>query len=64
LSQALSRKLPAVSIIRPTSLTNGGAMAAVKALTASGLFIGQSSAFFEFVIHLAHEADRAWRGGP
>jgi hypothetical protein len=60
----LNRALPAVSIIRPTSLDKGGAMAAVKALTASGLFIGQSNAFFQFVTHLAQEADKAQRGGP
>src|SRR6266849_2488358 len=34
----LSRKFPAVSIIRPTE-TEGAAMGAVKALTANGLFI-------------------------
>ena len=41
----LSRKFPPVSIIRPTE-TQGAAMGAVKALTADGLFIGQSKEFF------------------
>ncbi|MBV9615568.1 MAG: ferritin-like domain-containing protein, partial [Ktedonobacteraceae bacterium] len=40
----LSRKFPACSIIRPTE-TQGAAMGAVKALTADGLFIGQSKEF-------------------
>src|SRR6202050_2525588 len=38
--------LPHVSIIRPLTDAVGGAMAAVKGLTASGLFIGQSTEFF------------------
>jgi hypothetical protein len=37
----LSRKFPGCSIIRPTE-TTGAAMGALKALTANGLFIGQS----------------------
>ena len=41
----LDRKFPIVSIIRPTE-TDGAAMGAVKALTADGLFIGQSPEFF------------------
>ncbi len=58
----LSRQLPPVSVIRPTSTQNSGAMAAVKALTADGLFIGQSAAFFEFIVDLARDADSARRG--
>src|SRR5271166_2973042 len=57
----LSKRFPAVSIIRPTA-TKGAAMGAVKALTADGLFIGQSKAFFDFMIQLATEADAAQRG--
>jgi len=49
-----------VSIIRPTH-TQGAAMGAVKALTADGLFIGQSKMFFDFMIQLATEADAAQR---
>jgi hypothetical protein len=56
----LSRKLPACSIIRPTA-TKGAAMGAVKALTADGLFIGQSKEFFKFMRTLAVEADLAVR---
>ncbi len=56
----LSRKLPACSIIRPTA-TKGAAMGALKALTADGLFIGQSKEFFAFMRTLAIEADLAVR---
>jgi hypothetical protein len=56
----LSRSLPPCSIIRPTE-TNGVAMGAVKFLTAMGLFIGQSPAFFELLGELAAEADDAKR---
>jgi hypothetical protein len=58
----LSRKLPVCSIIRPTE-TKGAARGALKFLTAMGLFIGQSPAFFEFLIDLAEDADEAKRGG-
>jgi hypothetical protein len=57
----LSRKLPVVSIIRPTQ-TRGVAMGALKFLTDMGLFIGQSPEFFEFMKGLAEEADAARRG--
>jgi hypothetical protein len=56
----LSRSLPVCSIIRPTE-TKGAAMGALKFLTAMGLFIGQSQAFFEFMQNLAQEADNAQR---
>ena len=56
----LSKQLPAVSIIRPTA-TNGAAMGAVQSLTADGLFIGQSKAFFTFLRDLAENADAARR---
>ncbi|MFY9560914.1 MAG: twin-arginine translocation signal domain-containing protein [Terriglobales bacterium] len=56
----LSKKLPACSIIRPTA-TKGAAMGALKALTADGLFIGQSKEFFKFMRTLAIEADLAQR---
>lgn len=56
----LSRKLPPCAIIRPTQ-TRGAAMGALKALTADGLFIGQSPAFFQFMHTLAVEADLAVR---
>ena len=56
----ISRKLPAVSIIRPTQ-TKGAAMGALNALTADGLFVGQSPEFFKFMRTLAIEADLAVR---
>jgi len=56
----LSKRLPACSIIRPTA-TQGAAMGAVKALTADGLFIGQSPEFFAFLRDLAEDADQAQR---
>jgi Ferritin-like domain len=57
-----SRKFPntPVSIIRPTE-TKGAAKGAVDALTADGLFKGQSPAFFNFLNQLASEADEAQR---
>jgi hypothetical protein len=59
----LSRKLPPCSVIRPTE-TKGIAMGVVNFLTAMGLFIGQSGAFFSLMKELAEEADEARRGGP
>jgi hypothetical protein len=56
----LSKQLPACSIIRPTA-TNGAAMGALQSLTADGLFIGQSKAFFTFLSDLAENADAARR---
>jgi Ferritin-like domain len=56
----LSRKLPPCSIIRPTE-TRGVAMGALNFLTAMGLFIGQSPAFFAVMRDLASDADRARR---
>jgi len=56
----LSGSLPVCSIIRPTE-TKGAAMGALKFLTAMGLFIGQSQAFFDFIQDLAQEADNAQR---
>ena len=57
----LNKIFPAVSIIRPTE-TNGAAMGALKALTADGLFIGQSKEFFQFLTNLAEDADAAGHG--
>src|SRR5881394_22830 len=58
----ISRKLPIVSVIRPTE-TKGVAMGALKFLTDMGLFIGQSTAFFELMKDLAEDADAARREG-
>jgi hypothetical protein len=57
----LSSSLPVCSIIRPTN-TNGAAMGAVNFLTAMGLFLGQSEAFFDVLKGLAEAADDARRG--
>ncbi len=56
----LSRKFPICSIIRPTN-TTGAAMGAVKALSADGLFIGQTHEFLELLTDLAADADAARR---
>ena len=60
--QFLDPKFPVVSIIRPTSTPESGAMAAVQALTADGLFRGQSKEFFDMLNQLAGAADRAGFG--
>jgi len=57
----LDRKFPVCSVIRPTR-TRGAAMAAVRALTDGGLFIGQSAEFFGVLRALAVAADGARRG--
>ena len=56
----ISRKLPKCSVIRPTE-TKGIAMGVVNFLTAMGLFIGQSPAFFSLMRDLAEDADEATR---
>jgi Ferritin-like domain len=53
------QRLPPVSIIRPISIGQGGAVATVQGFTADGLFIGQSSEFFRILNDLAAEADKA-----
>jgi len=59
----LSRKFPAVSIIRPTEIAgSGGAVGTVKSWTADGLFIGQSQEFLAVLGQLAEQADNARRG--
>jgi len=58
----LSKSLPACSIIRPTN-TTGAATGALNFLTAMGLFIRQSGAFFAFLRELAEDADAARREG-
>jgi hypothetical protein len=56
----LNRYFPPCSIIRPTA-TKEAAMGAVQALTADGLFIGQSAEFFALLPDLAEDADEAQR---
>lgn len=54
----LDRKFPVCSIVRPTE-TEGAAMAVVNFLTKTGLFVGQSPAFFAAFTELAQAADAA-----
>jgi len=54
----LNRSFPVCSIVRPTE-TQGAAMGALKALTADGLFIGQTTEFMQLLTNLAAEADQA-----
>ena len=54
----LDRRFPVCSIIRPTQ-TKGAAMGAVNALTANGLFRGQSPDFFAALTQLGQAADAA-----
>jgi hypothetical protein len=56
----LNRSFPVCSIIRPTE-TKNIAMGALNALTNDGLFIGQTSEFFELLKDLARDADQARR---
>jgi hypothetical protein len=54
--------LPLCAVIRPTSTAKGGALAAAIGLTQSGLFNGQSNAFFKTLSGLAIAADKARDG--
>jgi len=57
----ISEDLPLCSVIRPTSIGLAGATAAAHFLTNTGLFHGQSDAFFQTLFGLAAAADRAVR---
>ena len=57
----ISPSLPRCAVIRPTN-PKGIAMGVVNFLTAMGLFIGQSPAFFKALNVLARQADAAQRG--
>ena len=59
----LSPNLPHVAIIRPLTDRFAGAQATVNALTADGLFIGQTPEFFRLLLNMAIEADSANRQG-
>jgi Ferritin-like domain len=60
-AEFISSDLPRCATIRPLTDKFAGAMAAIKGLTASGLFIGQSKEFFTTVQGLAEAADAAVR---
>ena len=53
--------LPLCSVVRPILTVNAGAVATVNALTATGLFKGQSQDFFTAAMDLAVAADAAKR---
>lgn len=57
----ISPELPKVAIVRPLTDRFAGAIATVRALTADGLFTGQSPQFFQTLAELAAEADAASR---
>jgi hypothetical protein len=57
----INENLPRCAVIRPTN-PKGIAMGVVNFLTAMGLFIGQSPAFFKTMTTLAKQADQAQRG--
>jgi hypothetical protein len=60
-AEFISADLPRCSTIRPITDKFAGAQAAVKGLTASGLFIGQSKKFLDTLQTLAAAADNAVR---
>jgi hypothetical protein len=57
----IDSSLPKVAIIRPLTDRFAGATASVAALTADGLFTGQSKQFLAILAQLAYEADAAVR---
>jgi hypothetical protein len=57
----IDSSLPQVAIIRPLTDRFAGATASVAALTADGLFTGQSRQFLAVLAQLAYEADAAIR---
>jgi hypothetical protein len=59
--QFMDPKFPQCSIVRPRSLANAGPLAAATGLVNSGLFSGQTSAFFDAVVALATAANKATR---
>jgi len=62
LGAALGADLPLVSVVRPRSIPNAGAVASATSLVSSGLFEGQPQAFLDAVTALATAADAAQRG--
>ena len=57
----LSSEYPKISVVRPRSKAQAGAVHLVTSLKASGLFIGQSAQFFDNAMQLAENADAAKR---
>jgi Ferritin-like domain len=59
----ISESLPECSVIRPDTVANAGAVAAIKGFAADGLFDGQSAEFLSTAMKLAKKADAATRRG-
>jgi len=59
--QFIRKGLPNCSVIRPDSLQNAGAVAAIEGFINDNLFQGQSEEFIALVMSLAKEADAARR---
>lgn len=59
--QFISKALPNVSIIRPDTVGDAGAVAAIQGFASDNLFAGQSDEFLDFVMKLARQADAARR---
>jgi hypothetical protein len=57
----LSPNLPRCAVVRPTSPAVNGPMAFLQAAIQSGLFVGQSRAFFTAMNNLASQAEAATR---
>jgi hypothetical protein len=57
----LSASLPPVSVIRPISTAQSGAVAAMQSFINDNLFMGQSAGFVETILELAAKADHAKR---
>jgi len=57
----ISKNLPKCAVIRPVTFPRVSATGAVKFFTDTGLFHGQSQAFFNFINDLAEDADEAMR---
>ena len=57
----ISKDLPKCSVIRPSTVQNSGAAAAVKAFADDGLFIGQPNSFLAKLMQMAEQADQARR---
>jgi hypothetical protein len=60
-TQFLRADLPPCSVIRPSSLGNGGPIATVTSWTSDGLFTGQSKGFLDALNALAADAEKGAR---
>ena len=61
LCEFIAADLPQCAVIRPSDDRFAGAKATIASFTADGLFVGQSTQFFDVVNQLADEADAASR---